>query len=239
MDTKTKILRVVAYAATILSVLGTILSGYLFGYNPTYDNIWALFVNVMWVVPLIIAASNKAVRNAMLISLVTCILNFCWTMLVYSNSNALTLTEVGDLVLVSICTIVFPLAWIYSYSIISSNAELASEKRNWISLLSVFMLLSVFVQFTSVFCALGGDASYMQSAFYTGGMYNVFVLIMRVLWLIAWYKIIFSDAFAGYKDGAEEKYDYRFFNRYTLAYLVAVTVVLPILAFITLRPLNL
>lgn len=171
-------------------------------------------------------SSNCAVRKAMLIAIVLSVFLFISGPYLIEYS-----VELSGLIIY----MVYNFAFVYAFSILLSNTELSKEKRGWITFLFMGHLFYPFISlvdelYLSSFVINDLDVfSHSDSygwSFYGNPMYRAIKFILAVFESIAWYQLIFSDAFFGYKKDEENTvYKYKVFNRYTMGWIICPAVV--------------
>lgn len=110
----------------------------------------------------------------------------------------------------SIVIVYKSLFWIfevYAYSLIIRNNQWNEKERSWV----------IFLPLWSV--AFLVDSIDMAFAFYDYEiLYCCMIFILSFIWLVACYKLIYSDAFSGIRDSpASTFFSYTPFNKYLLA----------------------
>lgn len=179
---------------------------------------------------LIYLSSNRAVRNAMTVLVATSCLwlvsnffQFGWTLFIL---------KIIDFFLI-----------FFAYSIAIMNTNLSSIKKGWITVLClgyisgiVSMVTNLFICYPNLQEILGNpdiyNHKYMSFLYFNNPMYNVLEWGKTIFFVIAWYQIIFSDAFAytGFKkDDDGVVYRYPFFNRYTVGMFISSAVVISLM----------
>lgn len=192
-------------------------------------NFAALFVRIAFWLFLIFLSSNRAVRNAMTVFVAACCLSFVNFFFPF-----------GWIVFIQI---IFCLLGIYAFSIVIMNTNLLSIKKGWITVLCLVYIGSFVSSVTNLFICypnlqeiLGNpdiyNHKYMSFLYFNNPMYNVLEWGETIFFVIAWYQIIFSDAFAytGFKkDDDGVVYRYPFFNRYTVGMFISSAVVISLM----------
>lgn len=124
--------------------------------------------------------------------------------------------------------VIIALLTVYAYSIVIMNTNLSSDKKGWLTILclgvAVRVIVSAGLKLINVEEMLGATAYFL----YTGWC-EIFSWVLNIFLVIAWYQVIFSDAFAytGFKkDDDGVVYRYPFFNRYTVGMFISSAVVL-------------
>ena len=190
----------------------------------------AQFVQIASWLFLIYLSSNRAVRNAM-------------TVIVASGCLSLVSLVVfmqGGMWIYCIFNIIVCLLFCYAYSIVIMNTNLSSIKKGWITVLCLGFILSIVSTVTNLFIwypklleILGIPDNYFivfsSCLYYSNPMYKVLDWGYALFSVIAWYQLIFSDAFAytGFKkDDDGVIYRYPFFNRYTVGVFISSAVVI-------------
>ena len=188
------------------------------------------FVQIASWLFLIYLSSNRAVRNAM-------------TVIVASGCLSLVSYVVfmqGGWWIYCIFSIIDCLLFCYAYSIVIMNTNLSSIKKGWITVLClgcicgfVASVTNLFVWYPNLQEILGIPDNYFivfsSCLCFSNPMYKVLSLGYALFSVIAWYQIIFSDAFAytGFKkDDEGVVYRYSFFNRYTVGVFISSAVVI-------------
>lgn len=197
----------------------------------TSVNYAALFVRIAFWLFLIFLSSNRAVRNAMTVFVATCCLSFV---------NFFFPFGFGWIVFIQI---IFCLLDIYAFSIVIMNTNLLSIKKGWITVLClvyigsfVSMVTNLFICYPNLQEILGNpdiyNHKYMSFLYFNNPMYNVLEWGETIFFVIAWYQIIFGDAFAytGFKkDDDGVVYRYSFFNRYTVGMFISSAFVISLM----------
>ena len=175
---------------------------------------------VFWIF-LIYLSSNRAVRNAMTVELATACLVLITNLCLYCHVKWMI-----DFLPVS--NVIIALLTVYAYSIVIMNTNLSSEKKGWFTIIclgaAVSSIVSIGLELINVREMLG----FSNYILYTG-LPDVFSWVLNIFLVIAWYQVIFSDAFAytGFKkDDDGVVYRYSFFNRYTVGMFISSAVVL-------------
>ena len=172
-------------------------------------------------------SSNGAVRKAMLITIVLSVFS-C----VFNDSLIECSVESYGVIFF----MVYNFAFVYAFSILLSNTELSKEKKGWITFLFVkylFYPFSELVEELYMSSFVINDLSFLshyddfyECIFWCAPMYGVIRFILSVFECIAWYQLVFSDAFFGYKkDEDNTVYKYKVFNRYTMGWIICPVVV--------------
>ena len=181
---------------------------------------------------LIYLSSNRAVRNAMIIMGAT----DCLFLL-----SVILINVVRELSGILIPIIHF--LSVYAYSIVILNTNLSSIKKGWITVLClacingiVSAVTNLFIWFPNLQEILGIPDNYhiYFSSFlcFSNPMYKVLSWGYTLFLVIAWYQIIFGDAFAytGFKkDDDGVIYRYSFFNRYTVGMFISSAFVISLM----------
>lgn len=236
---KLSVMRWVAFVVAAISCFGVLIFFTFFikyfqvddiGFLSMIINCVSIFVELVLFVFLMYLSSNRAVRNAMAVAVAT------W----------------GLLLLISIFDAVWRIEWmslwgnnyvminslltVYAFSIVIMNTKLSSEKKGWFTILcagwavnSIVSIVTLLILgYPNVQEILG--ITYDYSYRYTSNpMNNVVSWGLALFLTIAWYQVIFSDAFAytGFKkDDAGVVYRYPFFNRYVVGMFISSAVVL-------------
>lgn len=190
----------------------------------------AQFVQIASWLFLIYLSSNRAVRNAM-------------TVIVASGCLSLVSLVVfvqGGWWIYCIFNIIDCLLFCYGYSIVIMNTNLSSIKKGWITVLCLGCICSfvstvtnLFIWYPKLLEILEIPDNYFivfsSCLCFSNPMYKVLDWGYALLSVIAWYQIIFSDAFAytGFKKDDEGiVYRYSFFNRYTVGVFISSAVVI-------------
>ena len=189
----------------------------------------AQFVQIASWLFLIYLSSNRAVRNAM-------------TVLVASGCLSLVSNVFlqGEWWIYCIFNIIDCLLFCYAYSIVIMNTNLSLIKKGWITVLCLGCLCrfvstgtNLFIWYPNLLEILGIPDNYYfvfsSCLYYSNPMFEVFSWGYALFLVIAWYQIIFSDAFAytGFKKDDEGiVYRYSFFNRYTVGVFISSAVVI-------------
>lgn len=233
---KLSVMRWVAFVLALIKVLGVVS---FIMYSIEFDDpqstskivfgasqfVWIVFWGF-----LMYLSSNRAVRNAMAVAVAT------W----------------GLLLLISIFDVVWRIEWmslwgnnylvinslltVYAFSIVIMNTKLSSEKKGWFTILCVGWAVNIVVSIVTQLILdypnvqqILGIAYYDSYRYILNPMNNVVFWGLTLFSTIAWYQVIFSDAFAytGFKkDDAGVVYRYPFFNRYTVGMFISSAVVL-------------
>lgn len=172
-------------------------------------------------------SSNGAVRKAMLIAIVLSVVTLV---------SGRYLTEYSWGLSGLIFCMVYNFAFVYVFSILLSNTELSKEKRGWITFLFMGYLFYPFISLVGklyISSFVIKDLSffshfndYFECTFWCSPMYEIIKIILTVFECIAWYQLIFSDAFFGYKkDEDNTVYKFKVFNRYIIGWIICPAVV--------------
>lgn len=236
---KLSVMRWVAFVLALITGFGfLIFFTFFFKYFQVDDigflsmiiNCVSIFVELVLFVFLMYLSSNRAVRNAMAVAVAT------W----------------GLLLLISIFDVVWRIEWmslwgnnylvinslltVYAFSIVIMNTKLSSEKKGWFTILCVGWAVNIVVSIVTQLILdypnvqqILGIAYYDSYRYILNPMNNVVFWGLTLFSTIAWYQVIFSDAFAymGFKkDDDGVVYRYPFFNRYTVGMFISSAVVL-------------
>ena len=196
----------------------------------TCVNFAALFVEIAPWLFLVYLSSNRAVRNATIIIVATDCLLFLLRFFLWGEWWWIF----------CIFNIIGSLLSCYFYSIVIMNTNLSLIKKGWITVLCLGSLCSfvstgtnLFIWYPNLLEILGipdnYDFVFSSCLYYSNPMYKVFSWGYALFLVIAWYQIIFSDAFAytGFKkDDEGVVYRYSFFNRYTVGLFISSAVVI-------------
>lgn len=240
--TPTRKLRVMRWVTFILFLICSLWSEFIFGSIIDYiklveilrlsDKIAlsaTIFVDIVSWLFLVYLSSNRAVRNAMIIMVAA----DCLLVSIPFSPGWIS----------SIFMIIKCFLNVYAYSIVIMNPNLSSVKKGWITVLclaSINSIVSVVTILPDLLVILGIPYYHYYSylscfsdclCFYEP-MYEVLSFGYTLFSVIAWYQIIFSDAFAytGFKkcdDGAV--YRYSFFNRYTVGVFISSVFVISVM----------
>lgn len=193
----------------------------------TIANFAAIFVDIAFLLFLVYLSSHRAVRNAMIIMVAADCLwlvhLFLWRFCIFN--------------------IIGCLLEIYAYSIVILNTNLSSIKKGWITVLClacingiVSAVTNLFIWYPNLLEILGIPDNYhiYFSSFlcFSNPMYKVLSWGYTLFLVIAWYQIIFGEAFAytGFKkDDDGVVYRYPFFNRYTIGMFISSAVVISLM----------
>lgn len=193
----------------------------------TIANFAAIFVDIAFLLFLVYLSSHRAVRNAMIIMVAADCLwlvhLFLWRFCIFN--------------------IIGCLLEIYACSIVIMNTNLPSIKKGWITVLCLGSILGIVSSVTNLFVwypnlqeILGIQDNYhiyfSALLYYSNPMYKVLDWGKALFLVIAWYQIIFSDAFAytGFKkDDDGVVYRYSFFNRYTVGMFISSAFVISLI----------
>lgn len=173
---------------------------------------------VFWIF-LIYLSSNRAVRNAMMVVLA------CASLILFVLLLNITVTVEWAFYMPNV---IYSILTVYAYSIVIMNTNLSSEKKGWFTIIclgaAVSSIVSIGLELINVKEMLG----FSNYILYTG-LPDVFSWVLNIFLVIAWYQVIFSDAFAytGFKkDDDGVVYRYPFLNRYTVGMFISSAVVL-------------
>ena len=198
----------------------------------TIGNFAVLFFRIAFCLFIIYLSSNRAVRNAMIIM---------------GATDCLLLLSVFLInVVCELSGILIPIIHflnVYAYSIVILNTNLSSIKKGWITVLClacingiVSAVTNLFIWFPNLQEILGIPDNYhiYFSSFlcFSNPMYKVLSWGYTLFLVIAWYQIIFGDAFAytGFKkDDDGVVYRYSFFNRYTVGMFISSAFVISLM----------
>lgn len=175
---------------------------------------------VFWVF-LIYLSSNRAVRNAMTVV-------FATACLVLITSLCVDCHVKWMIDFLPVIDVIIALLTVYAYSIVIMNTNLSSDKKGWFSILCLGVAVSNIVSFGLELINVEEMLGFSNYILYTGWR-DIFSWVLKIFLVIAWYQVIFSDAFAytGFKkDDDGVVYRYPFFNRYTVGMFISSAVVL-------------
>ena len=175
---------------------------------------------VFWVF-LIYLSSNRAVRNAMTVV-------FATACLVLITSLCVDCHVKWMIDFLPVIDVIIALLTVYAYSIVIMNTNLSSEKKGWFSILCLGVAVSNIVSFGLELINVEEMLGFSNYILYTGWR-DIFSWVLKIFLVIAWYQVIFSDAFAytGFKkDDDGVVYRYPFFSRYTVGMFISSAVVL-------------
>lgn len=175
---------------------------------------------VFWVF-LIYLSSNRAVRNAMTVELATACLVIITNLCLYCHVKWM-------IDFLPVIDVIIALLTVYAYSIVIMNTNLSSDKKGWFTIIclgaAVRLIVSAWLKLINVEEMLG----FSNYIFYSGWC-EIFSWVLNIFLAIAWYQVIFSDAYAytGFKkDDDGVVYRYPFFNRYIVGMFISSAVVL-------------
>lgn len=175
---------------------------------------------VFWVF-LIYLSSNRAVRNAMTVV-------FATACLVLITSLCVDCHVKWMIDFLPVIDVIIALLTVYAYSIVIMNTNLSSDKKGWFTILCLGVAVSNIVSFGLELINVEEMLGFSNYILYTGWR-DIFSWVLKIFLVIAWYQVIFSDAFAytGFKkDDDGVVYRYPFFNRYTVGMFISSAVVL-------------
>ena len=226
---KMSVMRWVAFVLALIKVLGVVsfimysiefddpqsISKIVFGAS---QFVWIVFWGF-----LIYLSSNRAVRNPMIVAL-TVVMVYCASVILFGFLLNITMSTWGSYM----PNVIYAILTIYAYSIVIMNTNLSSEKKGWFSILCLGVAVSNIVSFGLELINVEEMLGFSNYILYTGWR-DIFSWVLKIFLVIAWYQVIFSDAFAymGFKkDDDGVVYRYPFFNRYTVGMFISSAVVL-------------
>lgn len=240
--TPTRKLRVMRWVTFILFLICSLWSEFIFGSIIDYiklveilrlsDKIAlpaTIFVDIVSWLFLVYLSSNRAVRNAMIIMVAA----DCLLVSIPFSPGWIS----------SIFMIIKCLLNVYAYSIVIMNTNLSSIKKGWITVLCLAGISCIVSVVTILHDSLAMLGYYHYSSFssfsdifgllcFHEPMYKVHSCGYTLFSVIAWYQLIFSDAFAytGFKkDDDGVIYRYPFFNRYTVGMFISSAFVISLM----------
>ena len=226
---KLSVMRWVAFVLAVIKVLGVVSFFVTFiMYSIESDDLRFFsmirigadqLVRIVFWIFLIYLSSNRAVRNAMMVVLA------CASLILFVLLLNITVTVEWAFYMPNV---IYSILTVYAYSIVIMNTNLSSEKKGWFTIIclgaAVSSIVSIGLELINVREMLG----FSNYILYTG-LPDVFSWVLNIFLVIAWYQVIFSDAFAytGFKkDDDGVVYRYPFFNRYTVGMFISSAVVL-------------
>lgn len=241
----TRKLSVMRWVAFVLFLIVSLGSRFIFDFiiNPievietrilaqTIGNFAVLFFYIAFWLFLIFLSSNRAVRNAMTVLAASGCLSIVYIVFLQGEWWIYCIFNIIDCLLVC-----------YTYSIVIMNTNLSSIKKGWITVLClgclggiVSAVTNLFVRYPNLQEILGIPDNYYiyfsSCLCYSNPMHKVLSWGYPLFLVIAWYQIIFSDAFA-YTDFKKDDdgvvYRYPFFNRYTVGVFISSAVVISVM----------
>lgn len=200
----------------------------------TIGNFAVQFFHIAFCLFIIYLSSNRAVRNAMIIMGAT---DCLWLLSVILINVDMVRGLSGILI-----PIIHFLS-VYAYSIVIMNTNLSSIKKGWITVLClacingiVSAVTNLFIWFPNLQEILGIPDNYRiyfsSCLCFSNPMFEVLSRGYTLFLVIAWYQIIFGDAFAytGFKkDDDGVVYRYSFFNRYTVGMFISSAFVISLM----------
>ena len=216
---KNKTLLWVAFSLAMLSVWGTIIIHLFIGSGSL--TLFSMLVTLAFFGLLCYMATNRAVRTA------TLILIGCQLILYLLFQDFIPV--IYSLVLLFVVYFFDT----YAFSLLISDSRLTKQTKSWVAALCltcivivVLRLSHILISFNSNLYVEYGDDLF-QMPYYANPFYDVLLLLLRVLYSIAWYKFIFSGIFTEENDNEDRVHGYRLFNRYTVAFIIVTVVVVP------------
>lgn len=238
----TRKLSVMRWVAFVLFLIGSLGSEFIFAFiidpievietrilTRSIGKFAELFFSIAFCLFIIYISSNRAVRNAMIIMGAT---DCLWLLFMILRSE---LPVDMGLELSGILILIIHFLSVYAYSIVILNTNLSSIKKGWITVLClacingiVSAVTSLFIWFPNLQEILGIPDNYRiyfsSCLCFSNPMYEVLSWGYTLFLVIAWYQIIFGEAFAytGFKkDDDGVVYRYSFFNRYTVGMFIS------------------
>ena len=217
---KNKTLLWVAFSLAMLSVWGTTIIRLFIGSGSL--TLFTMLVTLAFFGLLCYMATNRAVRTAALIFIGCSLVSHClFTLCVGNGIYYLVLLFVSYLFNV------------YAFSVIISDSCLTKHTKSWVAILCLVYPIRIILHLSNtllffdsnLYVEYGDDLFAMP--YYANSFYDVLLLALRTLYSIAWYKFVFSGLFAVEKENENRVYEYRFFNRYTVAFIIVTAVVVP------------
>lgn len=226
---KLSVMRWVAFVLALIKVLGVV-SFIMYSIESDDLRFFSMIAKgadqligiVFWVF-LIYLSSNRAVRNAMIVAL-TVVMVYCASVILFGFLLNITMSTWGSYM----PNVIYAILTIYAYSIVIMNTNLSSEKKGWFTILCLGVAVSNIVSFGLELINVEEMLGFSNYILYTGWR-DIFSWVLKIFLVIAWYQVIFSDAFAytGFKkDDDGVVYRYPFFNRYTVGMFISSAVVL-------------
>ena len=224
---KLSVMRWVAFVLALIKVLGVV-SFIMYSIESDDLRFFSMIAKgadqligiVFWVF-LIYLSSNRAVRNAMTVV-------FATACLVLITSLCVDCHVKWMIDFLPVIDVIIALLTVYAYSIVIMNTNLSSEKKGWFTILCLGVAVSNIVSFGLELINVEEMLGFSNYILYTGWR-DIFSWVLKIFLVIAWYQVIFSDAFAytGFKkDDDGVVYRYPFFNRYTVGMFISSAVVL-------------
>lgn len=224
---KLSVMRWVAFVLALIKVLGVV-SFIMYSIESDDLRFFSMIAKgadqligiVFWVF-LIYLSSNRAVRNAMTVV-------FATACLVLITSLCVDCHVKWMIDFLPVIDVIIALLSVYAYSIVIMNTNLSSDKKGWFTILCLGVAVSNIVSFGLKLINVEEMLGFSNYILYTGWR-DIFSWVLKIFLVIAWYQVIFSDAFAytGFKkDDDGVVYRYPFFNRYTVGMFISSAVVL-------------
>jgi len=206
---KLSVMRWVAFVLALIKVLGVV-SFIMYSIESDDLRFFSMIAKgadqligiVFWVF-LIYLSSNRAVRNAMTVV-------FATACLVLITSLCVDCHVKWMIDFLPVIDVIIALLTVYAYSIVIMNTNLSSEKKGWFTILCLGVAVSNIVSFGLELINVEEMLGFSNYILYTGWR-DIFSWVLKIFLVIAWYQVIFSDAFAytGFKkddDGVVYRY---------------------------------
>lgn len=224
---KLSVMRWVAFVLALIKVLGVV-SFIMYSIESDDLRFFSMIAKgadqligiVFWVF-LIYLSSNRAVRNAMTVVFATACLVLITSLCVDCHVKLM-------IDFLPVIDVIIALLTVYAYSIVIMNTNLSSDKKGWFTILCLGVAVRVIVSAGLKLINVEEMLGLSNYILYTGWR-DIFSWVLNIFLVIAWYQVIFSDAFAytGFKkDDDGVVYRYPFFNRYTVGMFISSAVVL-------------